>query len=345
MTEYKIIGIDLAKTKFHIAVLDFDNKLILKKALHRDDVLSYCATTFSAGVTIAMEACGGCHFFGQQLEGLGFRVILLKPKDVKPYAKSKQKNDINDALAICKAALDPELKHVYLKTPREQTVAYLHKARQNAIQQRIQRSNSILTSLMEFGVIVKCSKSAFGKQAEAHIQQAFEEDSLPKAVFDQMMLDTIEITNLLKREALLDKEIRASNSQSETAGLLKTIPGIGLINASILSIQPMSSYADGREFSASLGLVPKQHTTGGEIKLGRITKQGNRYIRTMLIQAGRAILMRVGKENVPQNSLYDFAIKLKEKKGFNVACVAIANKLGRIAYACATKKQVYSSGL
>lgn len=342
MTDYKIIAIDLAKTKFHIAALDSNHKLKLKKALHRDDVLSYCVTTFSSNSTIAMEACGGCHFLGQQLEELGFHVILLKPKDVKPYAKSKQKNDINDSLAICKAALDPELKHVHLKSLEEQTIAYLHKARQNTIQQRVQRSNSILTSLMEFGVVVKCSKSAFGKQAETHIQQAFEEGSFPKAIYNQMMLDTQEITNLLAREALLDKEIQTYNSHSETAQLLETIPGIGPINASILSIQPMSSYADGREFSASLGLVPKQHTTGGVIKLGGITKQGNRYIHTMLIQAGRAVLMRTGKENVPQNSLYDFAIKLKERKGFNVASVAIANKLGRIAHACATKKQLYS---
>lgn len=342
MNDYKIIAIDLAKTKFHLAALDFDNKLQLKKALHRDDVLSYCLTTLTQGSTIAMEACGGCHYFGQQLEALGFHVILLKPKDVKPYAKSKQKNDINDALAICKAALDPELKHVHLKSPQEQAIAYLHKARKNTIQQRIQRSNSILSALMEFGVVVNCPKSAFGKQATTHIQQVFEAGFLPKGVFDQMMLDATEVKNLLERESLLDKEIRVCNRQSEMAKILETIPGIGPINASILSIQPMNSYADGREFSASLGLVPKQHTTGGEIKLGGITKQGSRYIRTMLIQGGRAILMRTCKKDVPQNSLYDFAIKLKAKKGFNVACVAIANKLARIAHACVTKKQVYS---
>ena len=173
MTEYKIIGIDLAKTNFHLAALDCDHKLILKKALHRDEVLSYVAATFPKGSIIAMEACGGCHFWGQNFESLGFPVILLKPKDVKPYAKAKQKNDMNDALAICKAALDPELKHVHLKSQQEQTVAYLHKSRQNVIRQRIQRSNSILTSLMEFGVVVKCRKSAFGKEAEKHIFHAF----------------------------------------------------------------------------------------------------------------------------------------------------------------------------
>lgn len=342
MTEYKIIGIDLAKTKFHLAALDFGHKLVLKKALRRDEVLSYISTTFSKGSTFAMEACGGCHFWGQNLESMGYQVILLKPKDVKPYAKSKQKNDINDALAICKAALDPELKHVHLKSQHEQTVAYLHKARQNTIQQRIQRSNSILTSLMEFGVVVKCSKSAFAKEAEVHILRAFEKKSISKTVFDHMMSDALEIKALLKRESELDKEIRAYNSKSDIAKILETIPGIGTINASILSIQDMKSYASGREFSASLGLVPRQLTTGGQVKLAGITKQGNRYIRTMLIQGARAILMRTYKGNAPQSSIYDFAIKLKEKKGFNVACVAIANKLARIAHACVTKKEVYS---
>lgn len=342
MTQYKIIGIDLAKTHFHIAALDCDHKLALKKALHRSDVLSYISTTFPKGSTLAMEACAGCHFWGQNLVSLGFRVILLKPKDVKPYAKARQKNDINDALAICKAALDPELKHIHLKSQEEQIVAYLHKARQNTIQQRIQRSNSILTSLMEFGVVVKCSKSAFGKEAQTHILDAFKKKSIPKAIFDQMMLDALEITALLKRESGLDKEIRVYNGGSEIAKILETIPGIGPVNASILSIQDMKGYTCGREFSASLGLVPKQLTTGGEIKLAGITKQGNRYIRTMLIQGARAILMRTYKPNVPQNHIYDFAVKLKDKKGFNVTCVAIANKLARIAYACATKKQVYS---
>lgn len=342
MTEYKVIGIDLAKTNFHLAALDSDHKLVLKKALHRDNVLSYISTTFPKGSTFAMEACGGCHFWGQSLESLGFQVILLKPKDVKPYAKSKQKNDINDALAICKAALDPELKHVHLKSKEEQTIAYLHKARQNTIQQRIQRSNSILTSLMEFGVVVKCSKSAFGKEAQIHILNAFEKGSISKAVFNQMTSDALEIKDLLKRESMLDKEIKAYNSESEIAKILETIPGIGTINASILSIQDMKGYASGREFSASLGLVPKQFTTGGEIKLGSITKQGNRYIRTMLIQGARAVLMRTCRDHVPQNRIYNFAVKLKETKSFNVACVAIANKLARIAHACATKKQTFA---
>ena len=342
MTEYKIIGIDLAKTNFHLAALDCDHKLILKKALHRDEVLSYVAATFPKGSIIAMEACGGCHFWGQNFESFGFPVILLKPKDVKPYAKAKQKNDMNDALAICKAALDPELKHVHLKSQQEQTVAYLHKSRQNVIRQRIQRSNSILTSLMEFGVVVKCRKSAFGKEAEKHIFHAFENHYISQAIFNQMTLDALEIKALLKRESELDKEIRACNSESEIAKVLETIPGIGTINASILSIQDMGGYASGREFSASLGLVPKQFSTGGTVKLGGITKQGNRYIRTMLIQGARAILMRTYKDNVPQNHIYAFASQLKAKKGFNVACVAIANKLARIAHACATKKQVYS---
>jgi transposase len=342
MKHYKIISIDLAKNKFHLAALNSDNKLCLKKAVRREDLLAYIIKTFPQDSTLAMEACGSCHFWGNTLVAAGFKVILLKTQDVKPYAKSRQKNDANDALAICKAALDPELKHVHLKSIAQQAIAYLHKARNNIIQQRIQRSNSILSSLLEFGVVIKCPKAAFAKQADIHVRQTFQNPCVPENVCEQMMMDAVEIKNLLQREALLDKQISQGNAQSDIAKILLTIPGIGPVNASILSIQPMNTYTCGREFSASLGLVPSQHTTGGVIKLAGITKQGNRYIRTMLIQGARAIMMRTYKGSVPQNSLYDFALKLKATKGFNVACVAIANKLARIVHACATTKQAYS---
>lgn len=297
---------------------------------------------FGQPQTFAFEACGGCHYVAQKLEEEGHQVIVLKPKDVKPYASSKQKNDINDAIAICKAACDPELMHVRPKTKHQQEVAYLHKSRQNVLQQRIQRSNSIMTSLQEFGFIVSCGKTRFAKTCKDFVQDARERNFIRDTVYDQMMLDCVEIEHLLAREKDLDKAILQMNKHSPEAKLLETISGIGPINASILSNKPMESYSNARDFAASLGLVPKQNTTGGTIRLGSITKQGDRYARTMLIQAGRVILMRTSKPNVPQEPLYQFAQRLKEKgKTFNVACVAIANKLARIAYACCTKHVKY----
>ena len=333
MTEYKIISIDLAKTKFHIAALDFEGKLILKKAVLREELLDYMITTFPKDSLIAMEACGGCHYWGQQFQEHGFKVKLLKPKDVKPYAKSKQKNDMNDALAIAKAALDPEL-----------TVSFLHKNRKNIIKQRIQKSNGTLTSLMEFGFVAKVSKSAFSKNATFYIKEAYEKTYICKEVYDLLIEDSKEIEHFLNREKSLDTKIISLNKESEKAKRLRDIPGIGDINASILSIQPMETYDTPRDFSASLGLVPSQHTTGGEIRLGSITKQGNRYVRTMLIQGARSVIMRGCKTNPPKDDpLYDFAKKLYEQKGFNVAAVAVANKMARIAHAIITRNRSYNA--
>jgi transposase len=342
MKDYTVIGIDLAKTKFHLAALDQENKVVLKKSISRLEFLTKLESMFAPNQKFAFEACGGAHNIGQILTEAGHRVIALKPKDVKAYAKSRQKNDVNDAIAICKAALDPDLKHVKLKSKVEQSISYLHKSRQNVIQQRIKTSNSIMTSLQEFGYIVSCGKTKFAKECNSHVSKAFAEGFINDDVYNEMWLDCAQIEQLLSREKGLDNQIAEKNKESQSAQLLKKIPGIGPINASILSTKPVDSYETAKDFAASLGLVPKQSTTGGEIKLGGITKQGDRYARTMLIQAGRSVVMRSCKADTPQDDLYKFIAKLQKKgKKFNVICVAVANKLARIAYACLTKKVNY----
>ena len=137
MSQYSVIGIDLAKRKFHLVAFDQENKVALKRMIYREEFFKQISVLFPEAETFALEACGGCHYMGQELEKRGHKVIALKAKDVKPYAKSRQKNDINDAIGICKAALDPEIKRVCLKTKEQQEVSYLHKSRQNVIQQRI----------------------------------------------------------------------------------------------------------------------------------------------------------------------------------------------------------------
>lgn len=344
MKNYTTIGIDLAKTKLHIAALNDQNKVVLKKAISRKDFIEKLQIMFAPNQTFAFEACGGSHNIGQILTQAGHKVILLKPKDVKAYAKSRQKNDINDAIAICKASLDPDLKHVHLKSKDEQTVSYLHKSRQNVIQQRIQRSNSIMTSLQEFGFVVTCGKAKFAKESKEYVLQAYEEGFITKSVKQEMIKDSAEIEQLLNREKALDIEISTKNKKSPKAILLQKIPGIGPINASILSIKAMDDYQEAKDFAASLGLVPKQNTTGGQIRLGGITKQGDRYARTMLIQAGRSIVMRSYKVNAPKDPIYKLVERLKSKgKKFNVICVAVANKLARIAHACVTQKASYQA--
>ena len=194
---------------------------------------------------------------------------------------------------------------------------------------------------MEFGVVPKASKTTFSRHASEHVQQAYDRQEIPEAVYVLLMMEADEVKILLGKEAQLDKQIQAQNKQSPKAKLLESIPGIGPINASILSIQPTQTYQTGKDFAASLGLVPKQFTTGGKIQLGSITKQGNRYVRTMLIQGARSIVMRTCKDNFPQEALFVWAKKLYGLKGFNVACVAVANKLARLTWVCAQKNESY----
>jgi transposase len=344
MQDYTVVAIDLAKTKFHIAALDESHKVVFKKALSRKEFIEKLAEMFAPSQTFAFEACGGAHNIGQILVEAGHKVIALKPRDVKAYAKSRQKNDTNDAIAICKAALDPDLKHVVLKSKEQQVVAYLHKSRENVIQQRIQRSNSLLTSLQEFGFVIICAKTKFAKHCKDYVLEGYSKGFICDIVKEEMLNDCQEIEELLKREKELDDLIAFKNKGCEKAKILSEISGIGPINASILSIKPMESYETAKDFAASLGLVPKQNTTGGNVKLGGITKQGDSYARKMLIQAGRSVVMRAYKENPPKGSLYDLVARLREKgKKFNVIAVAVANKLARIAYACVTKKVRYQA--
>lgn len=196
-----------------------------------------------------------------------------------------------------------------------------------------------MTSLFEFGYLVTCGKSIF---CQNFVNFALEEGFINNTIAEQMLLDCKEIEQLMIREQSLDKELAAKNRSSKKAKILETIPGIDTINASILSIKPVEAYDSAKDFAASLGIVPKQNSTGGKIILGRITKQGDRYARTMLIQAGRSLLMRSYKTNQTSGAVSEFIERLKEKgKSFNVIAVAIANKLARIAYACLIKNRNY----
>jgi transposase len=345
MSEHITYGLDLAKRKFHIVAIDGSGKKLLSKKLMREELACYFADEAQRGSQIAMEACGGCNYWYQELSKLGFTNIrLLRPKDVKPYANSRQKNDSNDALAIAKAARDTELKAVQPKSKSEQEVLLLHKIRSNCIAERVAKSNSLMSSLLEFGYVSPLSKGQFGKQADSEIKKAFSEGFISEETKAILVGEAREIMQCYQKESTIDKRLVLLNKASEKAVRLQTIPGIGVINASQLSVLPMESYDSPRDFAASLGLVPSQHTTGGKIQLGSITKQGNRYARKMLIQGARTIVMQARSQKKPEDRMVQFAKSLLSKnKGFNKTAVAVANKLARIAYAVTVHKTTYKA--
>jgi transposase len=342
-TMYKgtIIGLDLAKTKFHIFAITQEGEKILHKKLHRDDLVEFIVRNFEEGSLVAMEACSGCHFWGQRFETLGFKVALFKARDVKAFATLRQKNDINDAQAITKAARDPELRRVSLKTVEEQKLFFIHKLRDNCIKNRVKISNSLLGMLHEFGFAPTMKKATFAKYSKAYIDLAFEEKYIDEEIRELLLIESEQIDALLEKEKEFDARIKDMNKKCDKAQRLLSIQGIGPLNASILSSLPMESYSCAKEFAASLGLVPSQNTTGGKIQLGRITKRGNRYCRKLLIQAARTVLLMASKSTTAQTSLIKWARKLLSRKGFNKAAVAVANKLARIAYACCRDKKFY----
>lgn len=327
-----ITGVDLAKRIMHFVVTDETGKIIKKFKSKREQFL-FDLGNLPQDSLIAMEACGSSNYWAQEIQQLGFRVKLLKTKDVKIYAKSKQKNDYNDALAITKAARDPELNEVRVKNKEQQGVSLLHKTRQNTIRDRIQKTNSLMSILLEFGYVTTLSKGKFSKLCEQEIKNAYDAEFINNRVYELLKVDCNEIANLCQKEKMIDKLIVENNKQSEDAFRLQGIMGIGPINASNLNNAPMENYKDARDFSASLGLVPKQNTSGDTITLGGITKQGDRYTRTMLIQAGRSVVIRAKTGEVSDDKLVRWTQKkILEGKHFNVLCVAVANKLARIAY-------------
>lgn len=198
-----------------------------------------------------------------------------------------------------------------------------------------------MAELSELGYDANCGKSQFARQCSSKVTQAYDQKYISLKMYTFFMKEALHIEDLLQKEKELDQEIVALNKTSEKAKLLQTIPGIGPVNASILSIAPVDSYSTAKDFAASLGIVPSQHTTGGKIQLARITKKGSRYMRTMIIQGASSLVMRAKVDKNPTDKIVKWAQNLLQTKAFNQVCVAVANKLAPISYACLSKNQTY----
>ena len=341
MLDINTVGIDIAKTTFHIICLDKGGNQVLSKKVKRSEFERYVLKHIPAHSQIYMEACGTCHYWSQRFQELGYRIFLLKPSDVKPFCKNQQKNDEKDALAIARAGCDPTLKRVRIKNSSEQEICWLHKRRDQLIGSRIRLSNHLMGSLLEFGYCATRSKGKFAHHAKEEVDTCYAEGYISEFLYHEFCKVVEDIESLLEREREIQKGIESLNRESERAILLQTIKGIGTINASILSVAPYESYASGRDFASSLGLVPRQHSTGGKTTLGSITKRGDRYVRKMLIQGARTIGIRARIDKDPKDRLVIWAQKLLARMTMNKACVAIANKLARICHACVTNGVCY----
>ena len=336
MEQVNIIGIDLAKRSFQLHGARADGSAGFRKNLVRDKVLDFLAS--QPRCVVAMEACASAHYWGREVLKLGHEVRLIPPIYVKPFVK-RQKNDAADAEAICEAAQRPTMRFVAVKTEEQQAMGMLFHTRDLLVRQRTQTINALRGHLAEFGVVAPQGPAHVGRLASAIEDPG---SGLPAPIRELSSLLLERIADLDTRISGLEKELRERVRQDEEAARLMTIPGVGPIGA--MAVQafapPMESFRSGRDFSAWLGLVPRQHTTGGKPRLGRISKMGQRDLRRLLITGAMAVVswaVRRGETSDP------WLARRLARKPRKLVAVALANKMARIIWALVTRKENYRS--
>ncbi|OTA13994.1 transposase [Xenorhabdus vietnamensis] len=321
------VGIDLAENVFQIHGVDAQGETVLKKQLSRAKMLTFFVNL--PPCLIGMEACGGAHYWARKLQDFGHEVKLMAPQFVKPYVKTN-KNDAADAEAICEAVIRPNMRFVPVKTEEQQNILSVHRAREGFVKARTAQANAIRGLLSEFGIVI-----AQGiKQIVVRLPEILEDasHSLPDT-FRQLLQRLGEHLKELDRQVTeLEQEIQHWHRGNADSRRLSKIPGIGPLTASALvaSVGDASHFANGRQLAAWLGLVPRQHSSGGKSTLRGISKRGDKYLRTLLIHGARAVV-RYAKEKTERTG--NWLNALLSRRNINVAVVALANKNARIVWA------------
>ena len=334
MKRVHIIGIDLAKQGFQLHGARPDGSVAFRKKLARGKVLGFLES--QPRCLVAMEACAGAHYWGREIARLGREVKLVPPIYVKPFVK-RHKNDEADAEAICEAASRPTMRFVTVKTEEQQARGMLFRTRDLLVRQRTQTINALRGHLAEFGVIAPQGSAHVARLASAIAGPG---SGLPEAVRELGEVLLAQIAGLKAKIGELENKLRASARRDEEAKRLMSIPGIGPITASALQAfaPPMASFRRGRDFSAWLGLVPRQNSTGGKARLGRISKMGQRDVRRLLIIGAMTVVRWAVRRGAPPGS---WLVRMLARKPRMLVAVALANRMARIAWALMTKKQVY----
>lgn len=331
------VGIDLAKNVIQVHGVDERGKAALKKPLKRAQVLPYFAKL--PPCLIGMEACGSAHDWARKLEKLGHTVKLIAPQFVKPYVKTN-KHDAADAEAICEAVSRPSMRFVPIKTGEQQAVLALHRARQGFVKARTAQANQIRGLLAEYGIVIPQGIGSIARRLPEILEDG--ENELP-GIFRQLLQRLGEHLKELDRQVdELDARIQLWHRENAASCRLAKIPGIGPLTASALvtSIGDAKSFENGRQLAAWLGLVPRQHSSGGKPTLLGISKRGDSYLRKLLIHGARAVVRVTERKLDPADS---WLKRLVGRRNKNVAAVALANKNARMVWALLAHDRKFQS--
>lgn len=329
------IGLDLAKNVFQVHGVNTDGDVLVRRRLRRAQVGAYFAGLKPC--LIGMEACGASHFWARELIALGHEVKVIPPSYVKPYVR-RGKNDASDAEAICEAVTRPNMRFVPIKTEDQQAALMLHKARELLVRQQTMLVNALRAHMAELGMVAPLGRGKV-RDIIAVIEDS-EDESIPglaKAALKPLVMQLRANENAT---AALDAEIKAWHKNSAASQRLATIPGIGFLTASAIAatVPDPSFFKSGREFSAWLGLTPRQNSSGGKERLGRISKQGNPYIRRLLVIGATSMLRYARAKTAPGA---DWVNGLLGRRPPRLVTVAMANKTARIAWVLMSREETY----
>lgn len=335
MNKLRTISIDLAKNSFALVALSPTGKEEWRKMLRRKQLLRFMAKLEPSQV--AMEACGGAHYWAREFRCLGHRVVLLPPQHVKGYQRG-QKNDYNDARALAEACLHGSIRPVRIKTVAQQDEQVFHGVRRQLSTEKVRLSNQIRGLLAEYGLVIPKGVAAFRRTVPHVLEEG--ENGLTPTLRQLLHRQYLRYLALSEELAWYDQQLQLKARHDEVCRRLNEVPGFGPVNSSVLKnwMGDGKQFSRGRDASAALGLVPRQHSTGGREVLLGITKRGDGYVRSLLVHGARAVVTQANRKSDPMSRWIN---RLVAQRGFNKAVVALANKLVRIAWVIIARDEPY----
>ena len=328
------IGLDLAKNVFQVHGIDATEKVVIRKQLRRGQVIKFFEAL--APCLVGMEACATAHHWARELTKLGYQVRLMPAKDVKAYVK-RNKNDAADAEAICEAVRRPTMRFVAVKSAEQQGQLMQHRVRDLLMRQRTQLINALRAHLAELGIAAAQGREGVKELLAILAQNG--DSRLPVDAHASLIMLAAQLEAVQTMIGSIEKRIVWQHRSNEESKRLETIPGIGVIGATAIaaSVPEARVFRSGRDLAAWIGLVPRQDSTGGKQKLGPISKQGDRYLRRILVVGACSVLRRARQ----QPEKYPWLVQLLARRPFKVVAVALANKMARIARALLAKGGTY----
>ncbi len=331
------VGVDLAKNVFQVHGVDERGKRLVNKKLRRKEVSVFFARLEPC--LVGMEACAGAHYWARKLQAQGHTVKLMAPQFVKPYVKAN-KTDAADAEAICEAVTRPSMRFVPIKNADQQAVLSLHRARQGFVKSRTAQANQIRGLLGEYGIVVPQGISHVARCIPEILEDA--ENDLPGVFRELLERLRAHLKELDRQVQELDEQINAWHRSNEDSQRLAQIPGFGALTASALvaSIGDAKSFHNGRQLAAWLGLVPRQHSSGGKVLMLGISKRGDSYLRTLMVHGARSAIRVAERKSTPTDN---WSTEMMKRRHTNVAAVARANKNARVAWALLAHGRDYNA--